>query len=200
MTARFKRILPAILEPPTLTGSVFMPMNTGLQSANRIENAATDWWHNAVVYQLYVRSFADANVDGIGDLEGIIAKLDYLAKLGIEAIWLNPCYPSPQADHGYDVADYFNIEPQYGNLETFDRLVASAKERGIRILMDVVPNHCSIAHARFQAALAAAPGSPEREWFYFRDGKARQATNHQTTGLRGSAAPHGHERPTSTDR
>ena len=153
------------------TDSVFIPMNTGSLVTDPSKNLSADWWHSAVVYQLYVRSFADANGDGIGDLEGIIGKVDYLADLGIDAIWLNPCYPSPQADHGYDVADYFNIEPEYGDLETFDRLVTEAKARDIRILMDVVPNHCSKAHARFQAALAAAPGSPERAWFYFRDGK-----------------------------
>ena len=154
-------------------------MDTGSLIVNPTDSPKQDWWHSAVVYQLYVRSFADANGDGIGDLEGIIGKLDYLADLGVDAIWLNPCYPSPQADHGYDVADYFNIEPDYGDLETFDRLVSEAKARNIRILMDVVPNHCSKAHARFQAALAAAPGSPEREWFYFREGK----------GVKGEEAP-----------
>jgi alpha-glucosidase len=165
-------------------------MNTGSLVTDPAKNLSADWWHSAVVYQLYVRSFADANGDGIGDLEGIIGKLDYLATLGIDAIWLNPCYPSPQADHGYDVADYFNIEPDYGDLETFDRLVAQAKARDIRILMDVVPNHCSKAHARFQAALAAEPGSPEREWFYFRDGKGadgKEAPNNWPAWFGGSA-------------
>jgi alpha-glucosidase len=165
-------------------------MNTGSLVTDPAKNLSSDWWHSAVVYQLYVRSFADANGDGIGDLEGIISKLDYLADLGTDAIWLNPCYPSPQADHGYDVADYFNIEPEYGDIETFDRLVAEAKKRNIRILMDVVPNHCSKAHARFQAALAAAPGSPEREWFYFRDGKGpngEEAPNNWPAWFGGSA-------------
>jgi alpha-glucosidase len=165
-------------------------MNTGSPVSDPTKNLSAEWWHSAVVYQLYVRSFADANGDGIGDLEGIISKLDYLATLGIDAIWLNPCYPSPQADHGYDVADYFNIEPDYGDLETFDRLVAEAKLRNIRILMDVVPNHCSKAHARFQAALASAPGSPERAWFYFRDGKGtdgNEAPNNWPAWFGGSA-------------
>lgn len=131
----------------------------------------TAWWRTAVVYQLYVRSFADSNGDGIGDLGGIVAHLDDLVELGIDALWLNPCYPSPQLDHGYDIADYFSIEPDYGTLEDFDRLVAGARSRGIRIMMDVVPNHCSWDHPWFRAAVAAGRGSPERERFYFRDGR-----------------------------
>jgi alpha-glucosidase len=129
------------------------------------------WWEDAVVYQLYVRSFADSNGDGRGDLEGIRSHLDHLRDLGVGALWLTPCFPSPQRDHGYDVADYFDIEPTYGTLDDFDRLVAAASARSIRILMDVVPNHCSSDHAWFQAALKAAPGSPERARYWFRDGK-----------------------------
>ncbi len=129
------------------------------------------WWSNAVVYQLYVRSFADANGDGIGDLDGITNRLQYLADLGIDAIWLNPCYPSPQKDHGYDVADYLNIEPEYGDLAAYDRLIAEATRLNIRVLMDIVPNHCSTENDWFKRALAAGAGSELREWFYFRDGK-----------------------------
>lgn len=129
------------------------------------------WWATAAAYQIYVRSFADTTGDGIGDLEGIRSKLPYLASLGLDAIWLCPCYPSPQWDHGYDVADYFGINDEYGSLETFDSLVADAREHGIRVMMDVVPNHCSWDHEWFKAALAAAPGSAERDRFYFRDGK-----------------------------
>ncbi|MFT6764973.1 MAG: alpha-glucosidase, partial [Candidatus Aldehydirespiratoraceae bacterium] len=92
------------------------------------------WWQDAVVYQVYVRSFADANGDGVGDLDGIRERLDHLAALGIDAIWLNPCYPSPQRDHGYDVADYFAVHDEYGNLDTFDALLAEAGEHGIKIL------------------------------------------------------------------
>jgi alpha-glucosidase len=143
----------------------------GTTQQQNSDQPSTLWWTNAVVYQLYPRSFADSNGDGRGDLEGVRQHLDHLRDLGVEAIWLTPCFPSPQRDHGYDVADYFDIEPTYGALEDFDRLVADAKERSIRILLDVVPNHCSSDHAWFQAALKAAPGSPERARYWFRDGK-----------------------------
>src|SRR4249919_1397164 len=123
------------------------------------------WWTQAVVYQVYVRSFADSDGDGIGDLEGLRQHLDHIASLGVDAIWLCPVYPSPQRDHGYDVADYFAVDPEYGDLEVFDGLVADANLRGIRVLLDIVPNHCSDRHPWFQAALAAAPGSDERARF-----------------------------------
>jgi alpha-glucosidase len=146
-------------------------MNTEQSSQSSDRSSAPLWWRDAVVYQLYVRSFADSNNDGRGDLEGIRGHLDHFANLGVDAIWLTPCFPSPQRDHGYDVSDYFGIEPTYGTLDDFDRLVAAASERSIKILMDVVPNHCSSEHAWFQAALHAAPGSPERARFWFRDGR-----------------------------
>jgi alpha-glucosidase len=133
--------------------------------------AGARWWRDAVVYQVYVRSFADSNGDGIGDLDGIRSRMDYLAELGIDALWLTPCFPSPQRDHGYDVADYFSIEPDYGDLAAFDALVAAARRHGIRVLMDVVANHCSDQHAWFRAALGAPPGSSERARFYFADGR-----------------------------
>jgi alpha-glucosidase len=133
----------------------------------------SSWWRNASVYQIYVRSFSDSNGNGIGDLKGIRSRLPYIASLGVDAIWLNPCYPSPQIDHGYDVANYFDIEPDYGDLGEFDALVDAASAHNIRILMDVVPNHCSSEHKWFKAALAAAPGSAERARFYFRPGKGQ---------------------------
>lgn len=133
--------------------------------------ARRPWWRNAVVYQIYVRSFADTNGDGRGDLDGVIRGLPHVRALGADAIWLNPCYPSPQLDHGYDVSDYFDIDPSYGDLATFDRLVATARDLGLRVLMDVVPNHCSAQHDWFRAALRAGPGSPERARFWFRDGR-----------------------------
>ena len=133
--------------------------------------AGRPWWIDATVYQIYVRSFADSDGDGRGDLAGIIDRLDHLTDLGVDAIWMTPCYPSPQLDHGYDVADYFDIEPTYGTLQTFDRLVAACAARNLRVMMDVVPNHCSDQHAWFRAALASPAGSAERARFYFRDGK-----------------------------
>jgi alpha-glucosidase len=133
-------------------------------------DSVSHWWQDAVVYQVYVRSFADGNGDGVGDLAGIRSRMEYLASLGIDAIWLNPCYPSPQRDHGYDVADYFAIHDEYGDLAAFDALLTSASSHGIKLLMDLVPNHCSNEHAWFQAALDAAPDSAERARFYFRDG------------------------------
>ncbi len=138
-------------------------------------DAGAAWWQRAVVYQLYVRSFADTNRDGVGDLEGIRQHLGHIASLGCEAIWLNPCYPSPQMDHGYDIADYFDIDPAYGTLADFDRLVGDAAAHGLKIVMDVVPNHCSTEHAWFRAAVAAGRGSPERERFWFRDGRGEHA-------------------------
>ncbi|GHG43159.1 MULTISPECIES: glycoside hydrolase family 13 protein [Amycolatopsis] len=145
------------------------------------------FWDDAVVYQLYVRSFADSDGDGIGDLGGVIERLGHIAGLGADAIWLNPCYPSPQADHGYDIADYHGVNPDYGTLETFDRLVAEAHARGLRILMDLVPNHCSERHPWFAAALAAAPGSPERARFVFRDGRGDEPPNNWQSVFGGPA-------------
>jgi alpha-glucosidase len=132
---------------------------------------AQHWWQDAVVYQVYVRSFADTHGDGVGDLDGIRSRMGHLSALGVDAIWLNPCYPSPQHDHGYDVADYFAIHREYGDLDVFDALLAEARGRGIKVLMDLVPNHCSTEHAWFVEALAASPGSAERARFYFRDGR-----------------------------
>ncbi|PZR53692.1 alpha-amylase [Xylanimonas oleitrophica] len=130
-----------------------------------------EWWRTAVIYQVYPRSFADGNGDGIGDLPGITSRLDHLAALGVDAVWLSPFYRSPQRDAGYDVADYRDVDPIFGTLEDADALIAAAHERGIRVVVDLVPNHTSSDHAWFQAALAAAPGSPERARYLFRDGR-----------------------------
>lgn len=129
------------------------------------------WWRSAVIYQIYPRSFADANGDGIGDLAGIRSKLPYLAELGVDAIWLSPFYPSPQADAGYDVSDYRDVDPVFGTLDEGKALIADAHEHGLRIVIDLVPNHTSYRHDWFQAALAAAPGSLERGRYLFRDGR-----------------------------
>jgi alpha-glucosidase len=129
------------------------------------------WWRGAAIYQLYVRSFADGNGDGTGDLAGVRARLPYLARLGIDAIWFNPWYPSPMSDAGYDIADYRGIDPLFGTLAEADALIAEAHALDIRIIIDVVPNHGSDQHPWFAAALAAGPGSAERERFWFRPGR-----------------------------
>ncbi|MGX1269246.1 alpha-glucosidase [Streptomyces phaeoluteigriseus] len=138
-------------------------------SLQRID--ARHWWRDAVIYQVYVRSFLDSTGDGIGDLAGVRAGLPYLKKLGVDGIWLSPFYPSPQADHGYDVADYCDVDPLFGDLAEFDLLVAAARRLGVRVLLDIVPNHCSSEHPWFREALAAGPGSPARARFHFADGR-----------------------------
>jgi alpha-glucosidase len=132
---------------------------------------ATPWWRTAAIYEIYVRSFADANGDGIGDLAGIRNRLPYLQELGVDALWLSPWYVSPMADAGYDVADYRDIDPAYGTLREAQELIAAAHERGLRIIVDLVPNHCSTEHPWFRAALA---GGPERDRFWFRPGRGDQ--------------------------
>jgi alpha-glucosidase len=129
------------------------------------------WWCRAAIYELYVQSFADGDGDGIGDLAGVRARLPYLAGLGVDAIWFSPWYPSPRSDAGYDVADYRSIDPAFGTLADADALIAEGHALGIRTIIDVVPNHCSDRHRWFTAALAAGPGSPERERFWFRSGR-----------------------------
>lgn len=129
------------------------------------------WWHQAAVYQVYPRSFRDGNGDGRGDLQGVIDGLPYLAGLGVDAIWLSPFYPSPQHDSGYDVADPRDVDPAYGTLADAERLVDDAHAHGIRVIIDVVPNHVSIEHRWFREALEAGPGSAARARFHIRDGK-----------------------------
>ena len=126
------------------------------------------WWRDAVIYQIYPRSFADSDGDGLGDLPGITSRLEHIASLGVDAVWLSPFYPSPQVDAGYDVADYLDVAPEYGTLADFDALVTRAHELGLKVVIDLVPNHSSDQHAWFQAALAAGPGSPERARYLFR--------------------------------
>jgi alpha-glucosidase len=132
----------------------------------------TDWWREAVIYQVYPRSFADADGDGMGDLPGITGRLPALKDLGIDAVWLSPFYPSPQRDAGYDVSDYRSVDPLFGDLADADKLIAEAHALGLRFIVDLVPNHTSDRHEWFQRALAAAPGSPERERYVFRDGSS----------------------------
>ncbi|MDD7836762.1 glycoside hydrolase family 13 protein [Paenarthrobacter sp. AB444] len=133
-------------------------------------STAHGWWRSAVIYQIYPRSFRDLSGDGIGDLAGITAELAQLAGLGVDAVWLSPFYRSPQRDAGYDVSDYCDVDPLFGTLTDFDALIAEANRLNLRVIADIVPNHCSDQHVDFQAALAAGPHSPEREVFIFRDG------------------------------
>jgi len=144
------------------------------EAANAAE--LQNWWKNAVIYEIYPRSFQDSNGDGIGDLNGIASRLDYLKDLGVDAIWLTPVYPSPQVDFGYDISDYKNIDPQYGTLKDFDHLVQEADKRHIRILMDMVMNHTSDQHEWFLKSRASRD-NPYRNWYMWHDGKGETATD-----------------------
>lgn len=137
------------------------------------QDPATDthWWHDAVFYQVYVRSFADADGDGVGELEGIRGRLGYLELLGVDAVWLTPFYRSPMSDQGYDIADPRAVDPIFGDMDAFDRLVTDAHEHGIKITIDLVPNHTSTEHTWFAAAVAAEPASAKRDRYVFRDGR-----------------------------
>jgi alpha-glucosidase len=128
------------------------------------------WWQHAVFYEIYPRSFADSNNDGIGDLNGITSKLDYVKDLGVDAIWITPCFPSPQVDFGYDVSDYENIDPMYGTLKDFDHLSGEAKKRNVRVILDLVVNHTSDQHKWFLDSKSSRP-SEHRDWYIWRDGK-----------------------------
>ena len=145
------------------------------------------WWQHAVFYEIYPRSFADSNNDGIGDLPGISSKLDYLKWLGVDAIWITPCYPSPQVDFGYDVSDYENIDPMYGTLSDFDQLESDAQEHGIHIIMDLVVNHTSDQHKWFIDSRSSRT-SKHREWYIWHDGKGPgQPPNNWTSVFGGSS-------------
>jgi alpha-glucosidase len=145
------------------------------------------WWHNAAIYQVYPRSFFDGNGDSIGDLEGVIDKLPYLSALGVEAIWLSPFYPSPQHDSGYDVANPRDVDPMYGNLSDAERLIAKAHQHGLKLIVDLVPNHFSIEHPWFQEALMAEPGSQARMRFHFLDSEGAAPPNNWVSMFGGPA-------------
>ena len=149
-------------EPESVTGSSPRQYQLGKDDPN--------WWRSAVFYQIYPRSFQDTTGSGMGDLAGVTQEMDYLVNLGVDALWLSPFYPSPQVDAGYDVADYCDVDPIFGSLEDFDELIHSAHNRGLKVIVDLVPNHSSDQHPLFQAALASPPGSPERAMYHFVDG------------------------------
>ena len=176
----------------TLSGLVVILLGIGMfalraKSQVKLDAEGHPWWQHAVFYEIYPRSFADSSNNGIGDLNGITAKLDYLKDLGIDAIWLTPCYPSPQVDFGYDVSDYENIDPMYGTLADFERLASEAKKRNIRIIMDFVMNHTSDQHAWFKES-KSSKDNPKRDWYIWRDGKGpNQPPNNWLSTFGGSA-------------
>ena len=142
------------------------------------------WWRDGVIYQIYPRSFQDSNEDGVGDLRGIVSRLDYLVQLGVDAIWISPFYPSPMADFGYDVADYTGVDPLFGTMEDFDSLISAVHERGLKLILDFVPNHTSDQHPWFLDSRASRT-SPKRDWYLWRDpGGRRRASEQLEVALR----------------
>ncbi|HKK79827.1 MAG TPA: alpha-amylase family glycosyl hydrolase, partial [Phaeodactylibacter sp.] len=127
------------------------------------------WFKDAIIYELHIKAFQDSNADGIGDFNGLIERLDYLQELGVTAIWLLPFYPSPQRDGGYDISDYYTINPDYGNVEQFKVLMQEAHKRNLKVITELVINHTSDQHPWFQRARQAPPGSPEREYYVWSD-------------------------------
>jgi alpha-glucosidase len=167
--------------------TLFLALGTTAQTAKPVDAEGHQWWQHAVFYELYPRSFADSNNDGIGDLNGITSKLDYLKDLDVDAIWITPCFPSPQVDFGYDVSDYENIDPMYGTLADFDTLAAAAKKRGIHIILDLVVNHTSDQHKWFLDS-KSSKSSEHRDWYIWRDGKGPgQPPNNWNSTFGGSA-------------
>ena len=156
-------ILPLLL---TLLYSLF-----AVAQAKPVDAEGHQWWQHAVFYEIYPRSFADSNNDGVGDLNGISSKMSYLHELGVDAIWITPCYPSPQVDFGYDISDYENIDPIYGTLADFDHMVAEGRKHHVRVILDFVPNHTSDQHPWFQDSKSSRT-APHRDWYIWRDGKA----------------------------
>jgi alpha-glucosidase len=156
------------------------------QTTTNADKAADPWWKHAVIYEIYPRSFQDSNGDGMGDLNGITSRLDYLRDLGVDAIWITPFYPSPQVDYGYDIADYTSIDPAYGTMQDFDRLVREAKKRDIRVILDFVINHTSEQNQWFKES-RAAKDNPKRDWYIWRDGKNGGPPNNWLSWFGGSA-------------
>ena len=175
-----------LFTPTLLLAVSLVALQAGAQK-NPVDAEGHQWWQHAVFYEVYPRSFADSNNDGVGDLNGITSKLGYLHDLGVDAIWITPCYPSPQVDFGYDVSDYENIDPMYGTLADFDRMAAEGKKQNIRIIMDYVINHTSDKHKWFIASKSSKK-SPYRNWYVWRDGKGpNQPPNNWISEFGGSA-------------
>ncbi len=176
--------LPSLIPPLLLT---FLCSLLAAAQAKPVDAEGHQWWQHAVFYEIYPRSFADSNNDGVGDLNGITSKMSYLHELGVDAIWITPCYPSPQVDFGYDIADYRNIDPMYGNLSDFDRMVAEGKKHHVRIILDFVPNHTSDQHPWFLDSKSSRT-APHRDWYIWRDGRAPgQPPNNWISVFGGSA-------------
>ena len=146
------------------------PVQNHTPAAQQAQQTRDPWWKHGVIYEIYPRSFQDTNGDGVGDINGITQRLDYLHQLGVDAIWITPMYPSPQVDFGYDISDYEALDPQYGTMDDFDRLIAEAKKHNIRIIMDYVPNHTSDQHPWFKESRSSRT-NPKRDWYIWRDGK-----------------------------
>jgi alpha-glucosidase len=164
----------------------FLPSSANPQTPGK-DAEGHEWWKHAVFYEIYPRSFADSNNDGVGDLKGIASKMDYLKDLGADAIWISPCFPSPQVDFGYDVSDYENIDPMYGTLADFDAMTSEAKKRGIRVILDFVVNHSSDQHKWFIDSESSRTAE-HRDWYIWRDGKGPgQPPNNWTSTFGGSA-------------
>jgi len=155
----------------TLLSALTLSLCTTLPAgAPAVDTEGHAWWQHAVFYEIYPRSFQDSTGNGVGDLNGITARLDYLRGLGVDALWLTPCFPSPQVDFGYDVSDYWDIDPLFGTLQDFDRLVAEGRERGLKVILDLVLNHTSDQHPWFKESRSSRT-SPRRDWYVWRDGK-----------------------------
>ncbi|ABF39924.1 alpha amylase [Candidatus Koribacter versatilis Ellin345] len=170
-----------------LAGSLLALPASAQNNASKIDANGHEWWQHAVFYEVYPRSFADSNGDGVGDLNGIASKVPYLQDLGVDAIWLTPCFPSPQVDFGYDVSDYENIDPMYGTLADFDKLQKTASDHNIKIILDLVVNHTSDKHQWFLDS-ESSKKNPKRDWFIWRDGKGPgKPPNNWTSTFGGSA-------------
>jgi alpha-glucosidase len=173
--------------PQSKAGAGKPKPSTEPSKTTTVDKAGHQWWQNAVFYEIYPRSFADSNNDGVGDLNGIASKLDYLKQLGIDAIWITPCFPSPQVDFGYDVSDYENIDPIYGSLSDFDQMQTAAQARGIRIILDFVMNHTSDQHQWFIDS-RSSQNSKHRDWYLWRDGKGPNQPPNNWVSLFGGSA------------